>query len=87
MRALMPGKFSPALLCGCGPLDMGAEPTSGLVSLGVGATMRIWEQLLALGLGCEFDSGSQNPGLNLLLNCCANPKGQEERVLAGFQCG
>lgn len=54
MHALMPGNFSPALLCGCGPLVAGAESILGLVSLGVGATMRTPEQLLALGLGASL---------------------------------
>lgn len=56
-----------SLLRGCGPLDTGAEPISGLVSLGLGAMMRTWEQLLAFELGLSgFDPGSQNPVLNLL---------------------
>lgn len=50
----MPGNLFPALLCGCGPLDTAVEPVSGLVSLGAGAAMRTWEQLLALGLGASL---------------------------------
>lgn len=59
MCALVPGNFSPSLLCGCGPLDMGAEPISGVVSLGVEATMWTWKQLLALGLGVSLTQALQ----------------------------
>lgn len=40
---------------------MGVEPVSGLVSLGAGAAMRTWEQLLTLGLG-----GSLTQALKIL---------------------
>lgn len=43
-----PGIFVPTLLRGGGPLDVGAEPVSGPVSLGVGAVMRTQEQRLVL---------------------------------------
>lgn len=59
MCALVPGNFSPSLLCACGPLDMGAEPILGVVSLGVEATMWTWKQLLALGLGVSLTQALQ----------------------------
>jgi len=79
----MPGCLEAALLRGCGPLGTGAEPVSGLASLGAGTTMRTRERPLALGLGA-----SVTRALEILFGIyCANPEGRGERLSAGIQRG